>query len=529
MFINRLAANSFYAEALQKAQAAGARAVDAVMRKLCLNDLWFLLTVVLGRTEMNTKKELKADWLYDRCKEVQENPDGFLDLWAREHYKSTIITYAKTIQDILANPEVTIGIFSIKRELAQDFLKQIKQEFEGNEILKNLFPDVCFADPENESEQWGMEKGIRVKRKSIRREETVEAWGILSLPTGKHFDILIFDDIVTEKSVTNHDQLSKAFGQMRAALMLGSHGGRRRMIGTIYHFNDAWMQAMKVGIAIKRLHAATSDGTVTGPGVLLSQDAIAQKWLEIGSYIFSCQQLLNPKADQAQGFNKEWLSVWTPKWEFWSKMNIYILVDPAGERKMKITGHDYTTMWVIGFAPDGRRYLIDGLRDRLNLTERCSKLFSFVRTYKPIRVGYESYGMQADIAHIEKEQIDVNFHFEIVALGGSMPKNDRIRMLVPEFEHGRFFTPGVLMVRDHAGAYRNLMKEFEEEEFLAFPVAAHDDMLDCAARSMDPMLEAVFPDVDEYIKLRGGYPNAGLEANTSAGFKDYDPLAGMSA
>jgi hypothetical protein len=69
----------------------------------------------------------------DRCKEVQANPDGHLDLWAREHYKSTIITYGKTIQDVLAshgeNPlsewrgeELTVGFFSVTRPLAKGFL-----------------------------------------------------------------------------------------------------------------------------------------------------------------------------------------------------------------------------------------------------------------------------------------------------------------------------------------------------------------------------------------------------------------------
>jgi hypothetical protein len=71
---------------------------DALMREACLQPvfgLWILLRYGLGRADAHNQ------WVFDRCCEVQASPDGHLDLWAREHYKSTVITYAKTIQDIL--------------------------------------------------------------------------------------------------------------------------------------------------------------------------------------------------------------------------------------------------------------------------------------------------------------------------------------------------------------------------------------------------------------------------------------------
>ncbi len=100
----RAEAHAAYAAALGKCRSPADK--TETMRRLARGDLFYLLVHVLGRDDVD------RDWIYDRCREVERGPDGYLDLWAREHYKSTIITFGLTIQDILVDPVISVGIFS---------------------------------------------------------------------------------------------------------------------------------------------------------------------------------------------------------------------------------------------------------------------------------------------------------------------------------------------------------------------------------------------------------------------------------
>lgn len=180
-------------------------------------DRFFLLTHLLHRTDA------AAPWIYERCREVEAAPDGYLDLWSREHYKSTIITYAGAIQEILRDPEITIGIFSHTRPIAKGFLRQIKMEFEGNDTLKQLYPGALWQSPRKEASKWSEDDGICVKRKGNPKESTVEAWGLVDgQPTGKHFKLLIYDDVVTLESITSPEMIAKVTNAWALSLNLGA-------------------------------------------------------------------------------------------------------------------------------------------------------------------------------------------------------------------------------------------------------------------------------------------------------------------
>jgi len=396
---------------------------------LCRNDLYFLLRHGLGRAD------IEKEWLFERCVEVQKDPNGMLDLWSREHYKSTIITIGKTIQDILASHgddpihqrEFTFGIFSHTRPIAKAFLRLIKREFEGNPRLREWFPDILYENPQRESPKWSEDDGIIVKRNSNPNEATVEAHGVVDgQPISKHFVGLIYDDVVTRDSVNTTDMINKTTEYLELSYALGAEGGFKRFIGTRYHFNDTYKVLMDRKTVKPRIYPATHNGELDGTPVLMGRESLAERRRDMGEYTFSCQMLQNPVADSSQGFKREWIKYYDKL--SLKNLNIYFVMDAANAKSRK---------------------------------------------YKPHRKGvrYERYGLMGDIDHIKSIMEYENYRFDIIEVGGMASKEDRIRRLIPYFEQGRIYFPRRLHYTGHDGKTNDLIKSFIEEEFRAFPVA----------------------------------------------------------
>ena len=164
---------------------------DSFIRTLGQLDRYYLGVFLCNRHDM------LHPWIYERCREVEEQRDSRLDLWARFHYKSSIITFLGTIQEVLCNPNITIGILSFSARQAKPFLRQIMQEFDVNEKLKGLYTDILWEKPRLQAPKWAENEGICVRRSANPKEQTIEAHGLVDgQPTGRHFDLIIYDDVV---------------------------------------------------------------------------------------------------------------------------------------------------------------------------------------------------------------------------------------------------------------------------------------------------------------------------------------------
>lgn len=428
----------FYKEAL--ANCKDTKAYAGVRRVLAKGDLFFLLAYILKRRDM------AHEWLFERCREVQAKPDGYLDLWGREHGKSSIITFGQTIQDILNDPEITVGIFSHTRPIAKDFLRQIKYELESNIELKALFPEILYNDPSKESPKWSENEGIIVKRHSNPKECTVEAYGLVDgMPTGKHFRLRVYDDVVTRESVTTPEQIKKTTEAWELSDNLGVIGGAVRTIGTRYHLNDTYSEMIKRKAVTPRIYAATHNGRFDGKPVLFSQVEWERRKRTQSRRTVASQLLQNPLADEDARFRPEWLKSYEIRPR---TLNVSITCDPSRGRK---ASSDNTAIAVIGYAQGGAKYLLDGYCHRMGLSERWGHLrdlykkWSVMPGVQTLSVGYERFGSQSDDEYFQERMRIEKIYFVIKELAwpreGDASKAHRVERLEPDFRNNRFFLP----------------------------------------------------------------------------------------
>jgi phage terminase large subunit-like protein len=323
------------------------------------------------------------------------------------------------------------------------------------------------------------------------------------MPTSKHFTKRIYDDIVTRESVQSPLMMEKTTSALELSYALGTEDGAERFAGTRYHFNDSYKGLKDRGVPV-RLY----DGTVGNCGdlkkpVLWSAEFMAEMRRKMGPYTFACQIMQNPKADATHGFKREWLEFWTP--DDAKGLNVYLLRDAANSKKDEA---DYTVDWLVGLGPDENLYGLAVYRDRLNLTERTDQLFELVKRWKPIEIRYEEYGMQGDIAHVKGEMDKRKYRFKIIKVSGRMPKPERIKRLIPLFEAHRVILPASFHVTTRDHETKDMVHEFVENEYMAFPVPVHFDMLDSLSRICDTEGHVAHLDGrDEKVKLKLKWPD----------------------
>lgn len=393
------------------------------------------------------------------------------------------------------NPQLSVIQASHTSELAERFGRKVRNAT-SDPAFQRVFPGVFVAADNAAAGRWATSQG---------GEYT--AFGVGGSVTGRRGDLVLIDDPVKSREDADSERVREKTWDWYVNDLLTrlKPGGRMVIACTRWHEDDLMgriLQRERDEWTVIKLPMLAGEDDILGrkEGDRLwpewfTEAMVAQAQKDPRSWISLWQQ--EPRPAEGAEFKRPWIQRYSqpPK-----LMNKILLVDPAGDPNRAAGGKrkksDFTAMWVVGLGSDQNAYVIDGLRDRLNLTERADAVFALHKKHKPMQVRYEQYGLQADVEHIRHQMEARQYRFAIKEVGGNVEKNARIRRLIPWFDSGRMWLPLSMPRTSVLGIEYDVVADFVEQEYATFPVGRNDDSLDCLARLAEPSLTLPYPDED---------------------------------
>lgn len=468
-------------------------------------NFWFFVTEILGWDGLD------VEFHGELCNFMQKQGESKLILAPRGHLKSTICTVAYALWRSMRDPNVRILLANYKLDNAKAFLFQIRIEL-GRDRFRAFYPGVV---PNMKNVKWN-ETQITLTRTTNPKEATFEVTGVGGEITGKHYDVILFDDIQGPENVGTLEQLLKLrtwWNQLQAIL---EPGGDQVLVGTRWHYADIYgfiLENLQHEFLVLQMDVFKPDGSPVWPSKFkpemlrkieerMSSDPRQGRALWLAQYrnVIVDEQSAAFKRSKIKYFD----DASTPR-----ALGVTITLDPAISEK---EGADRSAITVRGVAENNHWYVLEVWAERaVTPSALVDKLFEIYLKWSarfPVSsVGIEAISYQKSLMFsIRDEMFKRNVFMPIVELGNwRTSKELRIRGLVPRYDQGAILFRKPTDSGDHTAILL--------DEMMKFPKSPHDDCLDSLAMHMemeavaDVLIPETRPD-DETLpgRDRYGYP-----------------------
>lgn len=426
---------------------------------------------------------------------------GLLVLLPRESLKTTFTHGAFALFILLRGKHLhqrdeRIQLIHHKDVMAQRNLVDLKAKLVQHPWIKEVWPE--FSAPED----FGTKAAFTVPCKSLQgpKEDSVIAMGMGASFTGSHCDWQLYSDAVNEDHVdskTVRDEAEQKYTLTR--YMLNSRRGKEVMDGTRYHPNDLYGKNIKAnvdGTAIYKVvcHAAIADDDALLYPTHLTRDFLEKRRQEEisrrGNDDFWWLQYQNRATSSRMiAANWDWVRHCSQS-EIPPGAMRCIFVDPAWKGTDNSGEGDSASIQAWAFERRGSLtfyYLLDGFHSNdITDAEGRAFIFQLMKRYGVVSVAPEEHGGKAFKRSLSAEANTRGAYIEVLDLKSqNVNKGQRITTFLGQAQAGRVF------VCKEANA--DLIEAFKDQ-FRDFPQVDHDDALDCAAYSCDPVVaERVVP------------------------------------
>lgn len=447
------------------------------VKDACKTSLHFLCTQMLGIKDW--------DQVHDDLEKVLARPSRRkLILIPRGHLKTSVITKAYAIQNILRNPDIRILIANQIWDKAREMLYEIKQLLTDKSDLPKLFGNFI-------SERWREDDIVVSQRTKALAAPTIGTSGVEAELTSSHYDLIFCDDLQGEKNFQTPEQREKVKRYYRSMMDLLEPGGLMIVIGTRWHLDDVYQYIMDVekdyfDITVRKV---IEDGNIIFPKKFSKKFNPKTKAWEFSekqcmdfieflkkrpSEEFSSQYMNEPIDSQNQIIKKEYFKYYDRRP---SNLFIGMTIDPSISEKMSA---DNFAIRVDGMDEKYDIYCLDYIFGHWKVAESIDKIFEMYSKWHPGAVGLETVAYQKALKQwLESSMRERGVYFPITELkrNTTESKEFRIKSMEPFYRDGKWH---------HA----HWMKGHDmEQELLSFPRGKRDDLIDAGAS----MLEILIP------------------------------------
>lgn len=469
-------------------------------RERCLNDPWFLFFHVLGYKDIDNSlhRDMVTRW--------QRRKHRLMTMWQvpRSHLKTSLWTIGFTIWELLHDPNMRILIVSGKYEMAEDILADVRSHFDSNPVFRWLFPEYCLDLAKQKEEyrsqarycNWtGHRIDLPCGSRINKKEGNIEVLAGESAKPGKHYDLLLYDDLVNEENVATRHYRGKIWTWFLNSYQLrdrpkGEGASRIRVIGTRWHYDDIYgrieEQEMRYREETGRkkwllYRRSIVEPALTGGQRILGRDNVVSLWPErytkqtiedlkvnVGPFIFAHQFMNDPVSSEDQIFNLEDIQL-VSEFEIPQRVVNYAAVDLCEEAEK---GGDYFVVTVASFDSDGNMWVRTITRGRILPFEALELIISICELWDVQAIGIEEVGFQKSIKKFyDAEARRQGYHIPWKPMKrAGRTKLSRILGLEPMVASRRFF------VDEDCPNLAELINEMTQITLAQMP--AHDDILD---------------------------------------------------
>lgn len=326
------------------------------------------------------------------------HPDN-LQLVFRGAGKSTVCTEAKAIHLLLQDPNLRILIASKTAQNAEGFLRGIKNHFEGNELLAEIFGPYYDA---RKVSKWDNREIEVLPRTKPNKEASITCVGTDGTIVSKHYDVALSDDLVDEENSRTKHQRDKTQTWYYQTLdptleppdSSVPHRGEHHRLGTRYHHQDLYghLSANELKEHTHIIRALDEQGRSPWP------EKYPPKWFhekrrKSGLIIFNAQYQNDTDAMKGEIFQYDDCQQ-LPDAEYpeASDLQVYMGVDLAISEK---DSADKFAIVVIGTNKTRTAfYVLDYFEGQLRFNAQTAKIREFAKKWDPIRIAIESNAYQ---------------------------------------------------------------------------------------------------------------------------------------